>query len=98
VSTVTEGPLGTGLASAGVWVAGGCVGADGSGVAVSDVTTTGVGVGVGVGGGGIGVFVGAKTTGVGSGADVKVGSGVRVGCAERARLLKTTLNSEAKTI
>jgi hypothetical protein len=53
---------------------------------------------VGVGGGGIGVFVGAKTTGVGSGADVKVGSGVRVGCAERARLLKTTLNSEAKTI
>jgi hypothetical protein len=44
------------------------------------------------------VFVAAKTTAVGGGADVKVGSEVRVGCAERGRLLKTTLNSEAKTI
>jgi hypothetical protein len=53
---------------------------------------------VGVADGGTGVFVGAKTTCVGGGAGVKVGSGVRVGCAERARLLKTTLNSEAKTM
>ena len=72
------------------------MGGGAAGVGVSGVIITAVGEGVG--GGGNGVFVGARATGVGGGAGVKVGNGVRVGCAERGRLLKTTLNSEANTM
>jgi hypothetical protein len=79
-------------------VAGGTsVDAGDSGVGVSDATISAVQVGVGDGG--IGVLVGANTTGVTGSVGVKVGSGgVFVGCAKPRRLLKTTLNKDAKTM
>ena len=78
-------------------VGGTSVGAGGSGVGVSDGTISAVQVGVGDGG--IDVLVGANTTGVAGSVGVNVGSGgVLVGCAKPRRLLKTTLNKDAKTM